>query len=397
MIERDGRRVGTGRLDDDELRSMQDELGIFRATNRNERAQADRRLAIEIYRRFQETHPEPVDASEHLGPWAINRRGEQIGDFITGPFTALFSGDSSHLRNPLISPMATKLIEIAKREPHKPVLGGQGTDTADIALLSLYDAFTYDTKLPPLVLTGANDPHSVKGSDAPENFVDTAKLTHIDLGSGAYWVFHGNVYRAVDFVKADPEESRRIEDQGTFWAPHKTIQSVDSLLEFGRGADWQRHEAPEPEHIVNRLTMEGLYDASESVYVMDLGNQNASWSDMDRVFDPAVRAIIVAAHSLGNVDNETRHDLVEAAKNGKLVIGVSRTLIGQTNESYEASLLGANQNPEELNGTGRRIVAAHKLNKTMARALATRAILEGYDQHQTQQLFSSYAHSRKMV
>ena len=121
------------------------------------------------------------------------------------------------------------------------------------------------------------------------------------------------------------------------------------------------------------------------------------WADMERIFDPAIRAIVVAAHSLGNVDNETRSDLVKAAKMDKLVVDVSRTLIGQTNENYEASLLGANQNPDELHGTGKRIIAAHKLNRTMARALATRALLEGRDQHQTQALFSAYAKSRKMI
>lgn len=397
MIERDGRRVGTGRLDDDELKAVQTELGLFDADTRDQRVEANRQLAIEIYRRFEETVPEPVDTAEHLDPWAFNRSGERLGDYIEGPFTALFSGDSSHLRSPLIVPMATRLIDIAKREPNKPVLGGQGTDTADIALLALYDGFTYDTSLPPLILTGSNDPHSVPNSDAPENFVDTAKLTHVDLPAGAYWVFHGNVYRAVDFVKADPEESRRIEEQGTFWSPHKTIQSVESLLEFGRDANWQANAAPSGDHVVNGLTMEALYDAVDSVYVLDLGNQNASWSEMERIFDPSIKAVVVAAHSLGNVDNETRSDLIKAAKMDKLVVCVSRALVGQTNESYEASLLGANQTPGELHGTGRRIVAAHKLNRTIARALAARSLLQGLDQTQTQQLFTHYAQSRKMV
>lgn len=397
MIEREGRKVGTGRLDDDKLKRLQTEAGLFNANSREARIQVNKQLAGEIYQNFQITEPEPDDAAEHLSSWATNKRGEKFGEFANGPFTALFSGDSSHLRNTLIAPMVVTLIDIAKKDPTKPILGGQGTDTADIALLCMYDAFTYDTQLPPLVLTGANDPHMVPGSDAPENFVDTAKITHLDLGSGAYWVFHGNLYKAVDFVKADPEETRRIEDQGTFWSPHKNIQSVDTLLEIGREADWSKHTAPSSNHVVNKIKMENLYDAYDSVYVMDLGNQNSGWIDMERVFDPEVKVIIVAAHSLGNVDNETRMDLVRAARMGKLVVDVSRSLVGATNESYEASLLGANQDPQELGGTGRRIIAAHKLNKTMARALTTRAILDDLDQQQTQKLFDDYARSRKMM
>ena len=130
---------------------------------------------------------------------------------------------------------------------------------------------------------------------------------------------------------------------------------------------------------------------------MDLGNQNSNDLDMERIFDPEIKVIIVAAHSLGNVDNATRSDLVEAAKMGKLVIDASRTLIGTTNESYGASLLGANSDLNELGGTGKRIIAAGKLNKSVSRALVTRAILEGLNQQQTQDLFVKYATSRKML
>ncbi len=397
MIERDGRRVGTGKLDDDELKRLQTEAGLFNADNRQTRTQVNRQIAIEVYQRFQETQPEPDNTAEHLSSWAVNKKGESFGDFADGPFTALFSGDSSHLRNPLIAPMTVALIDAAKKEPTKPILGGQGTDTADIALLCMYDAYTYDTQLPPLVLTGANDPHSVPNSDAPDNFIDTAKIIHKELGSGAYWIFHGYLFSASDLVKLNPEETRMIEEQGTFWAAHKTSLPVSTLLKVASDADWQKRVAPTEDHIVNKLTMGNLYDAYESIYVIDLGNQNPGWSDMERIFDPEVKVIIVAAHSLGNVDNETRIDLVRAARMGKLVVDVSRSLVGATNESYEASLLGANQDLQELGGTGRRIIAAHKLNKSLARALTSRALLEGLDQEGTQKLFDHYASSREMV
>lgn len=397
MIERDGRRVGTGKLDDDELKRLQTEAGLFNADSRQARTQVNKQIASEIYRRFKETQSEPDDTAEHLSTWAINKKGDRFGEYANGPFIALFSGDSSHLRNPLIAPMTVTLIDAAIKDPTKPVMGGQGTDTADIALLCMYDAYTYDTQLPPLVLTGANDPHSVPNSDAPDNFIDAAKITHVELGSGAYWVFHGYLFNAADLVKLNPEETRTIEEQGTFWAAHKTSQPINMLLKVARDADWQKRTVPPENHVANKLSMESLYDAYESIYVMDLGNQNPGWSDMERVFDPAVKVIIVAAHSLGNVDNETRMDLVRAARMGKLVVDVSRSLVGATNESYESSLLGANQDPQELGGTGRRIIAAHKLNKSLARALTSRALLEGLDQEGTQKLFDHYAQVREML
>lgn len=396
MVERNGRRVGTGNLDDDALKQLQTDAGLFQATTRDGRLQANKAIAKEVYQRFQATSPEPVNTGEHLSSWCHNKAGETFGDFADGSFNALFSGDSSHLKIPLIAPMIATLLDQAKKEPSKPLLGGQGTDTADIAALSIYDALVFDTQLPPLVLTGANTPHFDPNSDAPENFIDLAKVAHTDLASGAYWVFHGNLYKAADFVKIDPEETRRIETQSTFYSPHQNFQPVSALLEYGREANWQKNAAPSPEHVVNKVTAENIYDAFESIYVMDLGSQNAGWIDMERIFDPEIKAIIVAAHSLGNVDNETRMDLVRAAKMGKLVIDSSRTLIGTTNETYESSLLGANIDPQELGGSGHRIIAAHKLNKTMSRALLTRALLEGLDQTQTQTLFSNYARSRKM-
>lgn len=397
MTVRDGKRVGSGGLDDDELRKVQDKAGLFSATTREGREQASRNLTLELHQKFQKTQPELLNAGEHLASWCHNEAGESFGDFATGPFIPLFSGDSSHLQIPIIAPMVSILVEKAKESPTKPLLGGQGTDTADIAVLGLYDTLTFDTQMPPLILTGANTPHSEPGSDAPRNFIDLAKVTHKNLVSGAYWVFHGNLYKAADFVKIDPEESRKVEDQSTFFGPQRTAQPIANLLEIGRNANWQSCKMPSPEHIVNNLSAEQIYDAFSSVYVADLGNQNPGWMDMERIFNPTIKAIVVAAHSLGNVDNETRMDLVRAAKEGKLVVDTSRALIGATNESYEASLLGANQDPKELGKSGKRIIAAHKLNKTMARALLTRALMEGLDQDGTQKLFDVYARSRKMI
>ena len=82
MIIREGRRVGTGRLDDDELKRMQTEMGLFNSDSREERARVNKQVAVEVFRRFQETQPEPVDASEHLASWATKKTGEKFGDYV---------------------------------------------------------------------------------------------------------------------------------------------------------------------------------------------------------------------------------------------------------------------------------------------------------------------------
>lgn len=396
MVFREGRKVGTGHLDDDALKAMQRSAGIF-TRDPFQRSIAERSLVKDLYNTFRVTQAEPFDASEHLSSWVRDKNtDETFADYARGPFVALFSGDSSHLRNPLIAPMLTNLIERAIQDPKKPLLGGQGTDTADIAVLGMYDVLTYDTNLPPLVLAGANKSHNEDPSDAPGNFLDLARLAHVDLGTGAFWAFQGNLYMAADFSKIDPEESRTVEGQSTFFSSHNKNQSISKMLDIGREANWGKYSAPEQDHITHSLRAESMYDAFESVYVDDLGSQNSVPKLMQHILGPEFRSVVVGAHGLGNVDNEARYDLVEAAKDGKLVIDASRTLVSAVNEEYEASLLSANSTEGELKGTGAIIIAAHKLNKTMARALAVRALLEGLDQTQTQKLFDNYARARRL-
>ena len=398
MIERDGRRVGSGNLDDDELRRLQEEVGLFAAPDKNARRAACRKLARVVHQIFLNTPPEPRDVAEHLGSWCIDAAtNETIGHFVNGPFIPLFSGDSSHLKSYLTAPMIAYILRQMIMNPTTPIEAGQGTDTADIAVASGVDVMIYDTSLPVFDVTGANHPHTHPDSDAPGNFLDSARLSHVERGSGAYWNFHGHLYPAADFVKLDPVEARRIEDQGTFFSPHRSTVRIDDLLRYGEKAKWNNRHVPGNGHVVGKLTMETLFDAFEKIYVTDLGNQNPGWHDMERAFDPDTHGIVIAGHSLGNVDNETRADLIEAAKMGKLVVSVSRTLIGSTSTSYEASLAAANDNPHELGGSGARIIVGHKLNRTIARALLARALLEKLDQTKTQALFDDYARSRNML
>lgn len=398
VIDEHGQKIGSGSLDDDKLLEIQKEIGIF-TTDPQKRAVAEKKLVAYLYKKFQETENEKLDVAEHLSSWAKSKHGEEFGDFVSGPFVPLFSGDSSHLRSPIVAPMVVSLIERAIKEPNRPIIGGQGTDTADIALLGPFDVLTFDTELPPLILAGANRSHREDNSDAPQNFIDLAKLAHIDLPAGSYWVFQGNLYKAADFVKIDPLESRPVEDQFTFFSPHKTNESIEHLWNRRKQlkADWNSRKASPSEHITHKITPEALYEAFEAIHVDDLGHQNSAIKSMVQTYDPSIKAIVVGAHSLGNVDNETRFDLVEAAKEGKLVVDASRTLISAATLDYAASLLSANNNPKELGGTGKMIISAHRLSKSMSRSVLARAIVEGLNQAQTQELFDKYAQVRDLM
>ena len=400
VIDAHGQKIGSGSLDDDAFRKIQEEMGIF-TRSPVDRARAERKLVTRLYQRFQETQKEELlDVTKHLSSWAkLEGGGEKFEDLVSGPLIPLFSGDSSHLRNPIIAPIIVTLIERAIKEPNKPIIGGQGTDTADIALLGPFDALTFDTELPPLILAGANRSHREVNSDAPGNFVDLAKLAHIDLESGAYWVFQGSLYKASDFVKIDPLETRPVENQFTFFAPNETKEEIVYLWNRRHKlkANWELRKAPPSDHITHRITPDSLYEAFEQIFVDDLGHQNSTHQSMTSTYDPSIKAIVVGAHSLGNVDNETRFDLVQAAKSGKLVVDASRTLIPAATIDYAASLLSANGNPEELGGTGKIIISARKLSKSMARAVLTRAILEKLDQVQTQEFLDRYAQARNLM
>src|SRR6185437_10906413 len=116
--------------------------------------------------------------------------------YVDGPYYALYSGDSSHLRASLIAPLVTTLLHYANDHPERQVLGAQGTDTADATILPLLDAFLFDTELQPILLTGANRSQFEWNSDAPKNFSDLLQLAGAHVPAGGYWVFGSHLYRA---------------------------------------------------------------------------------------------------------------------------------------------------------------------------------------------------------
>jgi len=422
MIFRGEQKIGSGNLDDDALKELQEKAGYF-SDNSEEVIAADKKIALDLYERFQHTNPIEADVGEHLSSWAtsssidmpntiaetrqgfINRDFSPIDiipmdvkNFVHGPFIPLFSGDSSHLESQITAPLLATLLQRAVSEPTKPLLGGQGTDTADMALLQMYDVFTFDTDLPPLILAGANRSHVEKRSDAPLNFVDMAKLTRLDIPPGAYWVFQTNLYPASDVVKIDPNEDRPIEGQTTFHSPHRHNIRTTASGKYYPIAQWESRKAPPPEHVIHKVTVESLYDALESIYNPDLGKKDS----IPRIVIPGIRnpenkGIVISAHSLGNTGNGIRNACIKEALAGKLIVGISRTLVGATNEEYAASLFGANNNPQELGGTGNQVIYGHKLNSAVANALTVRALIENLNQAQTQGLFTKYAQSRNLA
>lgn len=417
MVEQEGRLIGTGNLDDNDLYRMEKSLGLLDEFNPEKIDKLELELLRQVYPRMKNTASE-AEVGKHLSSWAKSERsGETVADYITGPFIPIYSGDSSHLRPALVAPITSILLDQANANPNKPILGAQGTDTADIAVLSLIDALIYDTDLPPVIFTGANRSHREEDSDAPRNFLDLAKLAHIDIRainhqspieaigkakSGAFWVFHGNVYSASNLLKFDPVETRVVEGQSTFYSPYLRATQV---FQFSGNAPWARLQsfetkwqdckAPPSHHISQRSTEETIYFALTRVDTVNLGDQRRISDQVQQILDPRSKAVIIEAHGLGNVSNPIRAAAVEATKKGKLVFDVSRSLMGEVNTRYAGSLLDANE--KELNDTGRQIISAHKLNKTAVRAIAARAILEGLDQEYTQKLITSYAQARLLI
>lgn len=405
MVETPRGMMGSGNLDDNEIGRIESELGLTKCFSKKEINAKEKALAQVIYSRFKNTAPETYSAGEHFSSWCPDFKG-----LADGPFIALYSGDSVHLRPALTAPMVCVLIEQAIKDPHAAILAAQGTDTADIAVMSLIDALVFDTPLPPFILTGANRSHRESDSDAPKNFRNLAKIAGIDFRpdffyhhfyyhSGAFWLFDDNLFTAADLIKFNPKETRPIEGQSTFFSPNRRNYSLDEISGDGGFIEdpryvWKKCIAPPKEHITQKLRMEALYNALNRVYTVDLGNQNRLSDEVNQILNPTNKVIVVAAHSLGNSNNIIRSACVEAAKRGKIVVASSRALIDDINDRYASSLLDANRNPNELGHTNHQIIPGYQLNKTVARSLGVRAILENLNQEKTQHLFQRYYYGR---
>lgn len=403
---------GVGNFDDQELKRLEQSFGLDRESSPQNISMLEKELAREVYRRFESTPAELMDEMRPFASWC-----PEFHNQVTGLIYTLFNGDSSHFRPALVAPTTSILLEEAIKDPNIPIIGAQGTDTADVGALPIVDVLVFDTNLPPFIFSGADHSYLEPRSDAPDNFERLAKLARIDVRwylqycpwqyvfdslpeSGVYWVYHNHLYHVVDLVKVSPQEEREIERNTTFFSPNVHAVPLDDWLtgDFLKGlhSDWQHLECKEihPAHVALRVTMEDLYDTLSSIYTIDLGNQNRIADDIAQILNPDNRAIIVAAHGLGNASNPIRWACIEAAKQGKLVIDTSRCLVGNVNQRYAGSLLDANNTPGELLDTNKMIISGRRFNRTVARAVATRALLEGFNQQGTQQLLDCYHRAR---
>jgi L-asparaginase/Glu-tRNA(Gln) amidotransferase subunit D len=383
MVKKDGKLVGTGGLDDAALAAIEDKFA------RQGIEATEKQLCKEIEASFEASLQQPSDIADHL-PWAPHVR-----TYVQGAFYSLFSGDSSHLRASLIAPLVTFILRSAYENPTTQVIGAQGTDTADVAVLPLLDAFLFDTELLPILFTGSNRSHHEWNSDAPKNFSDLFQLAGAHLPAGSYWVFGSHLYRASDMLKIDPTESRRIENFTTFFAPRLTSRHTKKVI--GENALFSGHPAgtTPADHPLRTLTAAKLYGAMNDIEVLDLSNLNPIEDDVARILDPAKKAVIIAAFALGNANNQIKKAAAKAVKQGKIVVVVDKSLMGVVANRYEAGLLSLNTGG--LSDGKHLLISGHRMNKATARAVVTRALAQGFDQQQTQQLVVEYCDSRQLL
>ena len=383
MVKKDGKLVGTGGLDDEALAAIEAKYA------KQGTAAAEKQLCQELEDSFNSSLQQPSDIATHL-PWVPH-----IQTHVQGAFYSLFSGDSSHMRTSLIAPIVTFLLRCAQDHPTTQIVGAQGTDTADVAILPLLDAFLFDTALLPILFTGANRSHTEWNSDAPKNFSDLFQLAGAHLPAGSYWVFGSHLYRASDMLKIDPTESRRIENFTTFFAPRLTSRYAKKAIGENALFAPPSVDALPKNHALHALSTEKLYDALDAIDIVDLGNLNPVQEDMQRIIDPSKKAVIIAAFALGNASNLIKKAALEATRKGKIVVIVDKSLLGVVSERYEAGLIGLNR--RSLANSKHALISGQRMSKATARAVVSRALVEGLDQPQTQELIIRYCESRQLL
>lgn len=359
--------MGSGQLDDKAFAELEG------------RVRGERALATELERRFSETKPIGTTLGAHL-PWV-----KDLDHLAAGPFYQIFSGDSSHYRSAVMAPALAYLLDTATRDPERQVLAGMGTDTVDLFLPYL-DAFLFDRHdVYPILLSGANRSFREENSDAPQNFHDLAQATHLPLQPGAYYVFDRTIFKGGDITKVDPNENpTSLEGLTTFFAPQRTHARV-GVLETGAIRRENHSGLTGP---VLTYSAVDVFDTMNSVYTLNLGDM----PDMDdaarAVANESTKGLVVVSHALGNVPDSARRIALDAARAGKLVINVSRALMGNTSERYYVALGSANE--RELKGTDTLILDGGRLSNRSAKALLVRALLEKRSQQSTKELVEAY-------
>ena len=386
MIIKNNALYGMGTLDDLMLSELEEELGYF--SDSKNYTTLEKKLAQKIEKIITLEGKTSVDIPSHMN------FVPDVANIGKGKFVSLFSGDSSHMRDSLIAPFVAYLLQFANQNPNVTITGGHGTDTADIAVLPLLDAYSFDTQLPSFIFSGANRSHREENSDAPQNFADMFTIAQANLLPGAYWVFANYVFKASDLVKISPLESRILDNFSTFYSPHLRAEKVEDMIKGMPERKLRKYASVPANHIVNQVTTDSLFEAMTKVHIVDIGEQNALDEDMKAIMNPDYKAVVVAGHAFGNVSDPIKYACISAAEKGKLIILASRCLIADVNQRYGASLLTVNAH--ELRKSGKKIISASKLNKNVARALAIRAVHSNLNEYETGELFYKYAVSRQL-
>ncbi|PIR58844.1 MAG: hypothetical protein COU69_03535 [Candidatus Pacebacteria bacterium CG10_big_fil_rev_8_21_14_0_10_56_10] len=390
--------LGQGPLDEAGLLALEQSVG-------NDETQ----LALTLARKFAETAALTTNLSTHLS-WVPD-----LAELAKGMFVPLFSGDSSHFRPSFYAAILEHVFRLLRDDPKRQLVIGTGTDTID-ALLSFLDCFSFDLNAQPIIVTGANYSFREPHSDAPQNFRDAVLATHLPLPPGAFFIFGSTIFRGGDVTKLDPRERpQTVEGIDTFFAPFRSHLTLDV---FGQSIPRQQagpEAATQPTlqsdaqtavraaavpvwgrrgpdlsklHSPPDWTAGQLFETMKQIVTIDLISNNPLEEELRRLGDSRYQAMIIRSHALGNVSNPIRQAAMEAAKQGKLVVAISRCLVGEVSDRYYVSLV--NLNHRELRSTQWRILNGDKLNSASAKALLTRAVLEGRDQQETQALIDAY-------
>mgnify|MGYP003393944306 CR=1 FL=1 len=360
--------MGEGKLDDKEFAKLEEEV-----------AGDEEEVVHRLEKAFSETKSISTKLGEHL-PWVSD-----LDSLVTGNFYPIFSGDSSHYRTAVMAPALSYLLRRATAESDKQIIAGMGTDTVDL-LLPYLDAFLFDRHdIYPILVSGANLSFREEHSDAPQNFHDLAQATHLPLQPGAYYLFDRTIFKGGDITKVDPNESpTSLEGMMTFFAPQRTHARL-GVLETG--SIRRESHSGRAGAVINFSAME-MFTAMNGVFTVNLGDMPDIKETITAMQSSENRAIVIVGHALGNIPYPIRRAAVDAARAGKLVINVSRSLMGNTTNRYYVALGSANE--RELQGTGKLIIEGGPLSNRSAKALLVRALLEGCDQSSASALVEQY-------
>lgn len=345
------------------------------------------KLVDQIEKHLKSVKPLNKEIGTHLF-WAPD-----INKLISGVYIPLLSIDSSHYRPALHAPLINYLLSLLRKRPNAPILCGVGTDTADI-LSSMFDVFLFDQDISPVLISGANRSYREEKSDAPDNFNNLALVAHANLKPGAYFIFNQTVYSGADVVKIDPRENprRMVEGLQTFYAPQATDINITFLKVTKNNYQQTNYQAS---NLPNWRSKE-IFTAMNKVVTVDLGDQNSLDHEIKKIRDTQYKAILIKSHGLGNTLNPIRLAIIEAIKNGKLVLNVSRCLLSKVSKRYYVSL-GSINNRELKHSKNKIILDGGELNHFSGRSILVRALLEKRSQKQTQELINKYCHSRSLT